>query len=91
MTHAQTFIDYFSKHMDDLLAILKHLVELESPSHESKEASDKTSAYLQDLFRGIGFRVHTIPQETCGDHIVAEYGEGKDGILFVGHFDTVFH
>ena len=90
MTHAQTFIDYFSKHMDDLLEVLKHLVELESPSHESKEASDKTSAYLQDLFRGIGFRVRTIPQETCGDHVVAEYGEGEDGILFVGHFDTVF-
>ncbi len=90
MSHAQTFIDYFNAHTDDLLDVLKKLVELESPSHESKEASDRTSRYLQELFRGLGFRVRTIPQETCGDHVVAEYGEGEDGILFVGHFDTVY-
>lgn len=31
-----------------------------------------------------------LPQESCGDHVYGELGEGPKGILFVGHYDTVY-
>ena len=81
---------YFDIHMDEFISILRELVELETPSHESKEASDKCSRYLQALLRSLGCKVTVIPQTTCGDHIYAELGSGPKGCLLVGHYDTVF-
>jgi glutamate carboxypeptidase len=83
-------LNYFEKHLDELLKILEGAVNLESPSHENKIASDKCSKYLQELFRSIGFKIQIIPQESNGDHFIAELGEGKKGVLCVGHYDTVF-
>lgn len=91
MTHPEIFLTYFNAHLEEMLADLKTLVELESPSHESKEASDKAGQFIRKLFAGIGFRVRTIRQETCGDHVIAETGDPSEpGILFLGHYDTVF-
>ena len=57
---------------------------------KTKIASDKCSKYLQELFRSIGFKIQIIPQESNGDHFIAELGEGKKGVLCVSHYDTVF-
>ena len=31
-----------------------------------------------------------IPQITCGDHLYGELGGGEKGVVFVGHYDTVY-
>jgi glutamate carboxypeptidase len=76
--------------LDELLKVLGGAVNLESPSHEDKGASDRCSQYLQDLFRSAGFKITVIPQELNGDHFIAELGKGEKGTLCVGHYDTVF-
>ena len=90
MTDSDRLVKYFKDHQKEYLDTLKTFVELESPTYESKEASDKCGRFLQDLFKDLGFRVKTIPQTKIGDHIVAEYGTGEKGTLLVGHYDTVY-
>lgn len=90
MSDAEKILTYFKDHQKELLGLLKEFVELESPTYESKEASDKCGLFLQRIFKDLGFRIQVIPQTKCGDHIIAEYGSGEKGVLFVGHYDTVF-
>lgn len=81
---------YLESHMDEMIALLRQCVELESPSHEDKAASDVCGAFFKKLFAEYGFEVETIPQTENGDHIIARMGEGERGTLCVGHYDTVF-
>jgi len=81
---------YLEQHMDDLLQMLKEVVELESPDHENKITSDKCSRYLCSMFAKLGFDMETIPQSTCGDHLYGELGNGEKSAIIVGHYDTVF-
>lgn len=90
MTDSEKLLNYFEDHLDELLKVLGEVVNLESPSHEDKTASDKCGKYLQDLFKSIGFKITVIPQELNGDHFTAELGNGSKGTLCVGHYDTVF-
>lgn len=90
MSHTEQYLKYFTEHREELLAVLQKVVELESPSHENKAVSDRCASYLTALFQGIGFRVRLIHQKTCGDCIVADNGKEGKGILFVGHYDTVY-
>ena len=83
-------LQYMEEHLDHLLAMLQTFVELESPSHEDKSASDKCGQFLYDRFGEIGFSMEKIPQTTCGDHVYGELGTGEKSVLFVGHYDTVF-
>lgn len=83
-------VSYLEDQVPAYLQMLRQFVELESPSFEKKEASDLCSQFLEETFGGLGFRMQRIPQETCGDCLYGELGEGPKGILFVGHYDTVF-
>ncbi|MBR0597817.1 M20 family metallopeptidase [Sinanaerobacter chloroacetimidivorans] len=78
------------QHQKDFFDMLKEFIELESPSHEDKETSDKCSQFLEKAFRELGFRIERIPQSTCGDHIYGEIGTGEGSALILGHYDTVF-
>ena len=83
-------VSYLEGQVPAYLQLLQKFVELESPSFEHKEASDKCSRFLEETFGGLGFRMQRLPQESCGDHVYGELGEGPKGILFVGHYDTVY-
>ena len=72
-----------------MLALLKKLVETESPSND-KKAVDRVGAILAEASRNLGATVSVYPQKERGDHIVAKWGEGENGILLMGHMDTVF-
>ena len=69
-------LDYMEEHLDPLLLMLRTFVELESPSHEDKAASDKCGQYLYDRFGELGFSMEKIAQSTCGDHVYGELGTG---------------
>ncbi len=83
-------LEYMQQHLAEFLQLFQEFVELESPSHENKEAADKCSSFLEKSFGELGFSIERIHQETCGDHIYGEIGEGEKSALLVGHYDTVF-
>jgi glutamate carboxypeptidase len=65
------------------------LVELESPTSD-KTAVDRCGSELARRLHGLGARVTTLPRESAGDHVMAEFGCGASQILLLGHFDTVW-
>ncbi len=79
----------FENRLPEMTALLRKLVETESPSNE-KEAVDRVGAILAEASQNLGATVTVYPQKECGDHIVAKWGKGEDGILLLGHMDTVF-
>ena len=83
-------LPYLQRCQTDFLEMLQEFVELESPSHEDKETSDRCSRFLEKAFGGLGFRIERIHQDICGDHIYGEIGSGQGSALVVGHYDTVF-
>src|SRR5271169_3142673 len=73
----------------EMLACLRHLVELESPSLD-KAALDILGRHLAAEFGKIGGRTRFHPQEHAGDHLQVDFpGAGKP-ILILGHIDTVW-
>lgn len=72
-----------------MVACLRRLVELESPSH-NKAALDTLGRHLAGEFGKIGGRMRFHPQEHAGDHLQVDFpGSGKP-ILILGHMDTVW-
>ncbi len=73
----------------DMKSLLKQFVETESPSH-NKEAVDLVGALVADEALRLGADVEVIPNRETGDHVVAKWGSGNNGILLMCHMDTVF-
>lgn len=74
---------------NDVINLLRELVEVESPSHD-KSAVDRVCQFLSDKCLQLGAEVETIKQEKVGDHLIARWGLGSNGILLLHHMDTVF-
>ena len=77
-----------------MIALLKKLVETESPSHD-KKAVDRVGAILTEASQNLGATITVHPQEKRGNQILAEWQapgskSQKKGILLLGHMDTVF-
>lgn len=90
MSQAAAVLQHAHTQTDNVLAVLKDLVLLESPSYGDKAASDACAAYLRDLFASIGCEMTMIPQARCGDQVMAGFGTGERRIMLCGHYDTVF-
>jgi len=73
----------------EMLACLRQLVELESPSHD-KAALDQLGRYLVAEFATIGGRTRFHPQEHAGDHLQVDFPRAGKPILILGHVDTVW-
>ncbi|HUV91086.1 MAG TPA: M20 family metallopeptidase [Anaerolineae bacterium] len=80
---------YFSQRTEEMLDLLRMLVELESPSTD-KEALDRTGRFVAQVARERGASVTIVPQERSGDHVLARWGEGEPGFLLLCHLDTVW-
>ena len=78
----------------EMIALLKKLVETESPTYE-KKAVDKVGAILTESSRNLGASIQVYQQEKVGNHILAKWQapssqSPQKGILLLGHMDTVF-
>ncbi len=75
----------------EMVAGLKELVLLESPTHD-KAACDQLCSVLADQFRQLGGRVKLHRQKKAGDHLQVEFAgaRGHKPILLLGHYDTVY-
>jgi len=71
------------------LALLKKLVETESPSHD-KSAVDKVGQIVAEECRQLAAEVEVVSQAEVGNHLLARWGSGTNGILLLHHMDTVF-
>ena len=78
---------------DEMLALLRQLVELESPSTE-KAAVDRVARLLGDCIAQRGGKVRVFPSRQAGDILRAEFkftsGRAAGQILLLGHMDTVW-
>jgi len=79
----------FETRTPDMFALLKRLVETESPS-SNKVAVDRVGAQVAEKCCRLGARVEIHPQAASGDHVEARWGEGPGGILLLFHLDTIF-
>ncbi len=79
----------FEARKPEMIALLKQLVEIESPSN-NKAAVDRVGVFLSDECRRAGAQVEVVPNEITGNHLIARWGSGSGGILLMHHMDTVF-
>lgn len=84
-------ISDFSKHTDDMIAMIKQMAEIESPSTQ-KAAVDQMGEYVAEQMRALDAAITIDHQETAGNHILARWGGETEaaGILILCHMDTVF-
>ena len=84
-------IGYFAARQSEIVALLRQLVELESPS-ESKPTLDRLGQFIAAQLRDVGASVEVVPQTTAGDHLVAMFGGGNAAspIVTLCHIDTVW-
>jgi len=74
--------------IDELLADLRALVEIESPSHDVA-AIERSATAVADLFeRRTGRAAELVPSE-AGPHVHWRGGD-RTSVLLLGHHDTVF-
>lgn len=87
---AHELVEYFSVRQDETLALLRRLVEFESPSSD-KAALDRLGAFIAELLRKVGATVEVTPQKNAGDHLAATFGHGDGApIVTLCHIDTVW-
>jgi glutamate carboxypeptidase len=88
-------MDFYAR-KDEMVALLKRLVETESPS-DDKAAVDRVGALVAEECRRLGAQVTVVENAITGNHVVARFG-GQEGqtrrsaptILLMHHMDTVF-
>ena len=86
----------FEMRKSEMIALLKNLVETESPS-DDKAAVDRVGALVAEECRRLGADVELVPNTVTGDHVVARFdphpqplSHGERGVLLMHHMDTVF-
>jgi glutamate carboxypeptidase len=82
-------ISDFQERLPDMLALLRRLVESESPTHD-KASVDRVATILTEECHRLGAEVTIHPQNAVGDQVEAHWGNGLNGLLLLAHMDTVF-
>ena len=82
-------LTHFRNRLPEMLTLLQHLVELESPSTD-KLAIDQLVAYLEQTVTHFGGQAKVLPQVTRGNHLLATFGQGEEQLLVLCHIDTVW-
>ena len=79
----------FAGRTGEMVALLKRLVEIESPSTD-KAAVDRLGAVVAGELGRLGAAVTIDAQTAVGDNVIGQWGEGEEGLLVLCHMDTVF-
>src|SRR5215831_9515512 len=72
---ALAHLAYSQQHQGEMLSLLRHMVEIESPS-DDKAAVDRMGAFLGQVFERLGGKVTFYPQQEAGNHLKAEFSGG---------------
>ena len=79
----------FTSRTPQMVALLKRLVEIESPTHD-KAAVNRLGTVMAREVQQLGAEIEIVKKSEVGDQIIAHWGGGPGGILLIGHMDTVF-
>ncbi len=83
-------IEKIQAETDQIIELLRNLVELESPSHR-KDLVDQVGALIVEHMGAQGLTPQVVPRKEVGDVVWAEWGEQEEGrILVLCHLDTVW-
>ena len=87
---SNNLIEYFATQQGKMMALLRQLVEMESPT-ENKAAIDRLGAFIASQLQAAGASVEVVPQTTAGDHIVASLGDANGApIVTLCHIDLAW-
>lgn len=90
LNSGRDLLRHLASQRDAMLAVLRRLVEIESPS-DNKAALDRFSAALAPEFAQRGARVTLHRVRDFGDHLQADFpGAAGRPLLLLGHTDTVW-
>lgn len=78
---------YISSHKDDMICMLRDLVEIDSAS-ENIEGINQLARYLETRFKEAGLSVSRERQENGGDIVICQLNGSGKKTLVLGHFDT---
>lgn len=79
----------FQGRMDEMIELIRQLVELESPSN-NKAAADRCGEFIAGRLRQLGAKLKIHRQRECGNLLQAEFRGRRPGIMLLGHYDTVW-
>ncbi|HYL92723.1 MAG TPA: M20/M25/M40 family metallo-hydrolase, partial [Alphaproteobacteria bacterium] len=84
-------LQFCQEQQPQMLALLKRLVEMESPS-DNKAAVDKLGEVLAKEFEQAGGKPKFHLQREYGNHLQADFAgnSAQKPIMLLGHFDTVW-
>jgi glutamate carboxypeptidase len=84
-------LPWLESQRDSMLALLKRLVELESPSTDKKSVDAVGKVFTEEL-EASGANVSELRDERFGNHLRATLGDSRSEgqILLLGHLDTVW-
>lgn len=82
---------YFQEQKEGMLALLRELVDIESPSGD-KMAVDRMGERVSELMQAAGASVQQFPRERVGDPVLGRWEGTKAGrqVLLLCHMDTVW-
>jgi len=81
-------LEDFRSSAGDMLALLKELAEIESPT-TNKAAVDRAGDFIAARLQPLGAAPTLHRRAEAGNHLEARWGEGPGGILILCHMDTV--
>src|ERR1700677_1550698 len=89
-SEAQRRIAYFSERREAIVATIRDLVEIESPS-DNKAAVDRVAEVVAEKFSRLGGEIRFHRAKNFGSHLQVNFG-GKSAkpVLLLGHYDTVY-
>ncbi len=87
---------YFEQRQDQMVATIRELVEIESPS-DNKRAVDCVAAVIAGKFEGLGGHAQFHRSNDFGDSLQIDFETsshsapaGRKPVLLLGHYDTVY-
>src|SRR6266542_2102596 len=86
-------VQELSARNDDLVALIRRLVEIESPTTD-KAGIDRVGRIMAAELQRLGARVSVDEQPITGNHVIGRWGDaggGNGGILVLCHMDTVYN
>jgi glutamate carboxypeptidase len=94
-TEAQRRLSYFTERRDQIVATIRELVGIESPS-DSKAAVDRMAEVIAQKFSQLGGKILIHSAREFGNHLQVDLAgksslrTGEKPILLLGHYDTVY-
>jgi glutamate carboxypeptidase len=87
----QRRLAYFSERRDSMVADIRELVEIESPS-DNKAAVDQLADVVAVKLAALGGSARVHPARDVGNHLQVDFAGKAAGkpLLLLGHYDTVY-